>query len=72
MRVREWYGWHFPELSRLVKDNFIYARCAQFIGDRAALTAEKLAGLVDIIGEEDEVREAAGGGGGGGGALSGE
>ncbi len=24
MRVREWYGWHFPELAKIVKDNFVY------------------------------------------------
>ncbi len=34
MRVREWYSYHFPELIRLVKDNYMFARCAEFIGDR--------------------------------------
>ena len=28
MRVREWYSWHFPELVRIVPDNYQYARCA--------------------------------------------
>lgn len=31
MRVREWYCWHFPELRELVKDNYMFARCASFI-----------------------------------------
>jgi hypothetical protein len=22
MRVKEWYGWHFPELVRIVADNY--------------------------------------------------
>lgn len=26
MRVREWYGWHFPEMTRIVTDNVTYAR----------------------------------------------
>ena len=26
MRVREWYGWHFPEMTRIVADNVLYAR----------------------------------------------
>lgn len=26
MRVREWYGWHFPEMSKIVTDNVLYAR----------------------------------------------
>lgn len=34
MRVREWYSYHFPELIRIVNDNFTFAKSAQFIGDR--------------------------------------
>ncbi|CAD2221970.1 nucleolar protein 58 [Angomonas deanei] len=26
MRAREWYGWHFPELGKVVNDNLIYAK----------------------------------------------
>lgn len=37
MRVREWYSWHFPELKELVKDNYMYARCAAFIQDKRSL-----------------------------------
>lgn len=39
MRVREWYSWHFPELKDLVKDNYMYARCAAFIQDKRTLCA---------------------------------
>lgn len=28
MRVKEWYGWHFPEMSKIIPDNLIYARVA--------------------------------------------
>jgi hypothetical protein len=34
MRVREWYSYHFPELIKLVKDNYTFAKCAEYIGDR--------------------------------------
>ena len=37
MRVREWYSWHFPELKDLVKDNYMFARCAAFIQDKGSL-----------------------------------
>ena len=37
MRVREWYSWHFPELKDLVKDNYMFARCAAFIQDKKSL-----------------------------------
>jgi hypothetical protein len=26
MRVREWYSWHFPELVKIVNDNYQYAK----------------------------------------------
>lgn len=26
MRIREWYGWHFPELGKLIQDNLLYAK----------------------------------------------
>ena len=24
MRVREWYSWHFPELVKIISDNYMY------------------------------------------------
>ncbi len=53
MRIKEWYGWHFPELSKIVKDNYMYARVAQFIGRRATLTEEKLPELTKLTLDED-------------------
>ncbi|EKU21184.1 nucleolar protein 56 [Nannochloropsis gaditana CCMP526] len=53
MRVREWYCWHFPELRDLVKDNYVFARCASYIQDRASLTEEKLEGLTEITFDEE-------------------
>lgn len=26
MRVREWYGWHFPEMTKIITDNIVYAK----------------------------------------------
>ena len=34
MRVREWYGWHFPEMSKIVADNVVYAKVVKFMGTR--------------------------------------
>lgn len=34
MRLREWYSFHFPELFKIVSDNFKFARLANLIGDR--------------------------------------
>jgi nucleolar protein 58 len=40
MRVREWYGWHFPELTKIIVDNIQYARSVKLMGDR--INAAKL------------------------------
>lgn len=34
MRLREWYGWHFPELSKVITDNLLYAKTVNLIGMR--------------------------------------
>src|SRR3984885_8173252 len=26
MRVKEWYGWHFPEMAKILNDNLAYAK----------------------------------------------
>lgn len=31
MRVKEWYGWHFPELAKLVVENVQYARIVKLL-----------------------------------------
>ncbi|KAL0569357.1 Nucleolar protein 56 [Marasmius crinis-equi] len=49
MRVREWYGYHFPELVRLVPDNYQYAKAAQYIGDKDTLNEDKLPELEAIL-----------------------
>jgi len=34
MRVREWYGWHFPELSKVISDPVTYCKVVQHMGTR--------------------------------------
>ena len=29
MRLREWYGWHFPEMTKIVNDNLMYAKTGE-------------------------------------------
>ncbi|NP_001082151.1 XNop56 protein [Xenopus laevis] len=49
MRVREWYGYHFPELIKIVSDNYTYCRMAKFIGNRKELSEEKLEEMEEIV-----------------------
>ena len=41
-RLREWYGYHFPELSRLVDKNEKYLKLIASLGRRDRFTVEKL------------------------------
>lgn len=53
MRVREWYGWHFPELVKMVNDNYQYARLVRLIGDRNTLKDEQLSDINNITMDEE-------------------
>lgn len=58
MRCREWYGWHFPELGKLVTDNLAFVKTVQLVGSREhAATTD----LSDVLPAELEaaVKEAA-------------
>ncbi|KAJ6970720.1 hypothetical protein D5086_028486 [Populus alba] len=57
MRVREWYSWHFPELAKIVNDNYLYAKLAKFIDDKSKLSEDKLPELTDLLGDEDKAKE---------------
>lgn len=51
MRVKEWYGWHFPEMGRIVNDNLAYSRVILKMGMR---TSASVSDLADILPEEIE------------------
>ncbi|KAI8813761.1 hypothetical protein BJ742DRAFT_672140 [Cladochytrium replicatum] len=58
MRGKEWYGWHFPELGKIVVDNIAYAKIVKTMGFRTnAATTD----LSSILPEEleQEVKDAA-------------
>lgn len=51
MRVKEWYGWHFPELGKILNDNLAYSRVILKMGMR---TDAGTADLAEILPEEIE------------------
>ncbi|XP_015602467.1 nucleolar protein 58 [Cephus cinctus] len=58
MRCREWYGWHFPELGKLITDNIAFVKTVKVIGTRENTSSSDLS---DILPEEveEQVKEAA-------------
>lgn len=51
MRAREWYGWHFPEMSKIVTDNVDYAKTVKLMGTRECAAKTDFS---DILPEEVE------------------
>ena len=58
MRLKEWYGWHFPEMTKIIPDNLMYAKSIQKMRVR---TSCKSCDFSDILPEEieHELKEAA-------------
>lgn len=52
MRLREWYGWHFPEAGKIIADNLTYAKMVKEIGMRHNT---RNISLSEILSPEDEV-----------------
>ncbi len=52
MRTKEWYGWHFPEMAKILGDNLAYARLVLKVGMRGNMSTTDLS---DILPEEMEV-----------------
>ncbi|KAI4343633.1 hypothetical protein L6164_010961 [Bauhinia variegata] len=57
MRVREWYSWHFPELVKIISDNYLYAKVSKYIEDKSKLAEDKIPDLTEIVGDEDKAKE---------------
>ncbi|KAH8870122.1 Nucleolar protein [Schistosoma japonicum] len=56
MRTKEMYGWHFPELSKIVLDNITYVKVVKRIGHRVNSNVD----LSDLVPDElaSQIREA--------------
>lgn len=41
MRIKEWFGWHFPELNKIVADNSMFVKIVKLIEKRQAIIDNK-------------------------------
>lgn len=53
MRIKEWFGWHFPEMSKIITDNEVYVRIVNHIGNKETLSEDSLAELEEITKDGD-------------------
>jgi len=64
MRLKEWYSWHFPELTRIVNDNYIIVGLVSFFETKENLLEandkdhdELVDNLNKFVGDEDKCKE---------------
>uniref|UniRef100_A0A2S2NVY6 Nucleolar protein 58 n=1 Tax=Schizaphis graminum TaxID=13262 RepID=A0A2S2NVY6_SCHGA len=58
MRCREWYGWHFPELGKILTDNLEYVKTIKILGMRENAKSIDLSSILSPT-LEDQVKTAA-------------
>jgi nucleolar protein 58 len=46
MRLREWYGWHFPEMGKIVTDSLVYTKVVLAVGMRTKAFSSDLSGIL--------------------------
>merc|ERR1712110_917128 len=49
MIIREWYSYHFPELVKIVPDNYTFAKCVKIIKNRKELTDDAISKLEEVV-----------------------
>jgi nucleolar protein 58 len=59
MRVKEWYGWHFPELQALVGENAQYSNLVLKCGFRTNFRTTDLSDILEDEMQERAIKEAA-------------
>lgn len=57
MRCREWYGWHFPELSKIISDHMVYVKTILAVGMRSAAATTDLGEVIEDEEMANKVKE---------------
>ena len=53
MRCKEWYGYSFPELAKIVSDNEVYMKLVEYAGNKENLNEENLEEIGAITMDEE-------------------
>lgn len=57
MRLKEWYSWHFPELTRIVSDNNIFSKLVNLLEKRDNITDEMKEQITDIVLDDEKAQQ---------------
>ena len=53
MRLKEWYGWHFPELTKMVVDAEQFCRLVHLLRHKENISDDILPKIVEIVNDDD-------------------
>ena len=57
MRLKEWFSWHFPELTRIVNDNIIFSKLVYMIEKRENINDEMKEQINDIVLDDEKAQQ---------------
>ena len=57
MRLKEWFSWHFPELTKIVNDNTIFTKLVNQIESRDGVTDEMKESITDIVLDDEKAQQ---------------
>lgn len=53
MRIKEWFGWHFPEMSKIITDNEVYVKIVNLIRNKESIDEEMVPQIEEITNDGD-------------------
>lgn len=57
MRLKEWFSWHFPELTKIINDNHIFTRVVNLVETREKINEDIKEKLSELLHDEDKAQE---------------
>ena len=57
MRLKEWFSWHFPELTKIVNDNIIFSKLVHFIEKRENINDDMKEQITDIVLDDEKAQQ---------------
>lgn len=57
MRLKEWYSWHFPELTKIVNENNIFSKLVFLMEKRDNITDEMKEQINDIVLDDEKAQQ---------------
>jgi len=57
MRLKEWFSWHFPELTKIVNDNTIFTKLVNKFEKRENITDDMKEQITDVVLDDEKAQQ---------------